>query len=158
MGSVTASKRSGSANWTVTFGNWRRFQLRTRSVPAIAVGTIAAPDSSASRPSPWRGLPSSPERERPASAYMTTMSSRSRIAWAVLNASSSAWPRRTGNTPPLLNTISSGMVNSWDLAMNWTLRRRYTATKKWSRKEKWFGAMITGPAAGTLCESMQRAR
>ena len=87
---------------TVTLGNWRRFQLRTRSVPAIAVGTTGAPDSSARRPIPWRGLPSSPVRERPASAYITTMSPRSRIAWAVLKASSSWWPRRTGNTPPWL--------------------------------------------------------
>ena len=51
-GSSTCSKRIGSPNWTVTFGNWRRFQLRARSVPAIAVGTTGAPDSSASRPMP----------------------------------------------------------------------------------------------------------
>ena len=49
-------------------------------------------------------------------------------------------------------------MNSCDFAMKCTLRRRYTATKKWSRNEKWFGAMIAGPSAGTLSESMQRAR
>ena len=32
-GRSTCSKRTGSPNCTVTFGNWRRFQLRTRSVP-----------------------------------------------------------------------------------------------------------------------------
>jgi hypothetical protein len=86
-GSGTCSNRSGSPNWTVTFGNCRRFQLRARSVPAIAVGTTGAPDSSARRPRPWRGFPSSPVRERPASAYITITSSRPRIAWAVLKAS-----------------------------------------------------------------------
>ena len=38
VGSSTCSKPIGSPNCTVTFGNWSRFQLRTRSVPAIAVG------------------------------------------------------------------------------------------------------------------------
>ena len=32
--------------------------------------------------------------------YMATHPPRSRIVSAVLNASSSRWPRRTGNTPP----------------------------------------------------------
>ena len=30
--------------------------------------------------------------------------------------------------------------------------------KKWSMNEKWLGARITGPAAGTFSEAMQRAR
>ena len=67
----------------------------------IATGTIGAPLSSASRPIPRRGLDeSSPVRERPPSAYMAITSPRSRIVTAVVKASSSAKPRRTGKTPP----------------------------------------------------------
>jgi hypothetical protein len=43
-----------------------------------------------------------PVRERPPSQYMTMAPPRSRIPPAVTNASSSAKPRRTGNTPPWL--------------------------------------------------------
>ena len=50
---------------------------------------------------PGLASPSSPVRERPPSQYMTTMPPRASTAWAVVNASSSRWPRRTGNTPPL---------------------------------------------------------
>ncbi len=52
---------------------------------------------------PGRALsPSRPVRERPPSQYMASASPRARIALAVMNASSSRCPRRTGNTPPLL--------------------------------------------------------
>ena len=40
----------------MTFGNCRRFQLRTWEEPWIATGTIGAPLSSASRPIPRRGF------------------------------------------------------------------------------------------------------
>ncbi len=105
MGSSTCSNTTGSPNCTVTFGNWSFFQLRTRSVPAIAVGTIGTPYSSASLPMPGRGSPSSPLRERPPSMYITISPPRFRIASAVLNASSSRWPRRTGKTPPCVYTV-----------------------------------------------------
>ncbi len=74
--------------------------MRTRSVPAMAVGTIGTPYWSASLPMPGLASPSSPLRERPPSTYITISPPRLRIASAVLNASSSRWPRRTGNTPP----------------------------------------------------------
>ena len=67
----------------------------------IATGTIGAPLSSARRPIPRRGFAeSSPVRERPPSAYMAIVSPRSSTVTAVMNASSSANPRRTGKTPP----------------------------------------------------------
>ena len=67
----------------------------------IATGTTGAPLSSARRPIPRRGFfDSSPVRERPPSAYMAIVSPRSRTVTAVMNASSSAKPRRTGKTPP----------------------------------------------------------
>ena len=101
VGSATRSNWIASPNCTVTLGNCSRFQLRTRSEPTSATGTTGAPDSSARRPMPGLASPSSPVRERPPSQYMTTMPPRARTAWAVANASSSRWPRRTGNTPPL---------------------------------------------------------
>src|SRR2546422_746492 len=67
-----------------------------------ATGPTGARGPSASRPIP--GLaplsPTVPLRERPPSQYMTTAPPRSRMPSAVMNASSSWWPRRTGNTPP----------------------------------------------------------
>src|SRR5680860_1137244 len=80
VGSSTCSKRIGSLNCTVTLGNCRRFQSRTRSEPASATGTTGAPDSSASRPMPALGSPSSPVRERPPSQYMTTIPPRASTA------------------------------------------------------------------------------
>ena len=53
-------RSSGSPNWTVTLGKRSRFQPRTAAEPWIATGTIGAPDSSAIRPIPGFGLPSSP--------------------------------------------------------------------------------------------------
>ena len=44
--------------------------------------------------------PIRPLRDRPPSQYMAMQPPRSRIAAAVMNASSSRKPRRTGNTPP----------------------------------------------------------
>ena len=46
------SQRIGSPYWTVVFGNCRRFQLRIREEPWIAIGTTGAPVSSARRPIP----------------------------------------------------------------------------------------------------------
>ena len=67
----------------------------------MAIGTIGAPDCSASRPIPGRTLSDSlPVRERPPSLYIAIAPPRSRMLRAVMNASSSANPRRTGNTPP----------------------------------------------------------
>ena len=58
---------------------------------------------------------------------------RSRIVKAVVNASSSCVPRRTGNAPPCLKMyLIIGFVKSCDLAMNRTFRRMKTAAKKWS--------------------------
>ena len=75
-----------------------------------------------------------------------------------MNASSSATPRRTGNTPPWLKIHWAGPgANSWDLAMNWIRRRMKPAVKKWSMNEAWLGARMTGPA-GTLPEPIDRAR
>ena len=87
------------------------------------------------------------------------MPPRSSIAWAVLNASSSRCPRRTGKTPPCVRmNSSSGGLKSCDLAMNCTSRRISTAMKKWSMKLKWFGARITGPSSGTLSTPIARKR
>ncbi len=85
----------------MTFGNCSFFQLRTFEDPWIATGTIIAPDSSASRPIPRLGLSESlPVRDRPPSQYIATQPPSARIFSAVMNASSSRAPRRTGNTPP----------------------------------------------------------
>ena len=95
------SGHGAASYWTVTVGNWRRFQLRTRYEPRIPIGTTGTPDSSASRPIP--GLASSailPVRERPPSQYITIASPRPSTWKDVSNASSSWCPRRTGNTPP----------------------------------------------------------
>ena len=57
----------------------------------MATGTTGAPDSSARRPMPRLGWSeSSAVRERPPSQYMTIAPPRSRTAFAVMNASSSA--------------------------------------------------------------------
>ena len=94
------SKRNGSPYWTVTFGNCSRFQLRTLDEPWIATGTIVAPDSSARRPMP--GL--APRRAcRCATAALAVHRDAAAVGEdvsAVMNASSSRAPRRTGNTPP----------------------------------------------------------
>ena len=74
-----------------------------------------------------------------------------------MNASSSWWPRRTGNTPPWLNTHAPMPLNSCDLPMNWTRRRMNAPVKKWSMNEAWLGARITGPF-GTLSAPNPRAR
>ena len=85
----------------MTFGNSPLRQLRTFAEPWIATGTIGAPLSSASLPMPGLGRSESlPSRERVPSQYIATVPPRSRIARAVMNASSSRWPRRSGNTPP----------------------------------------------------------
>ena len=73
-----------------------------------------------------------------------------RIVWAVMNASSSCFPRETGNMPPWFMMKSIGGWNSCDFAMNCTSRRRNIARKKWSRFEKWFGARIAGPLRGDV--------
>ena len=99
-----------------------------------------------------------PDRERPPSQYMTIVLPRRSTVRAVTKASSSRAPRRTGKTPPLRYTNVAGFTKSCDLAMKWTLRRTNAATKKWSRKLKWFGAMITGPASGTLAVPIARPR
>ena len=71
---------------------------------------------------------------------------RSRIVKAVVNASSSWWPRRIGKAPPCLKmNLMIGFVKSCDLAMNRTFRRMKTPAKKWSHWLKWLGARITGP-------------
>ena len=100
---ATGSPRARSARRPRTgpsrAGSALAVQWRTRAAPAMAVGTTGAPDSRASRPRPGRGTPSSPERERPPSAYITTTPPRRSTAWAVSNASASRWPRRMGKTP-----------------------------------------------------------
>ena len=101
---------------------------------------------------------SEPVRERPASGYIATQPSRSRIESAVMNVSSSRWPRLTGNTPPCVNTVCSGGVNSCDFAMNRTFRRSAAPRKKWSRNEKWFGARRTAPCCGTFSSEIDRSR
>ena len=100
-GFSSTGKRSGSPYCTTTFGNCRRFQLRTLEEPKIAAGTTGAPLSSASRPMPGLARSESlPVRERPASGYMTIVPPRPSTVSAVMKASSSRAPRRTGNTPP----------------------------------------------------------
>ena len=72
-----------------------------REDPWIAIGTIGAPLSSARRPIPAFAFSEIwPLRERPPSQYMVTAPPLARIISAVMNASSSRAPRRTGNTPP----------------------------------------------------------
>ncbi len=75
----------------MTFGNCRRFQLRTLEEPWIATGTTGAPVISAIRPMPRLGFSDSlPVRERPPSQYIATVPPRARTLVAVTNASSSA--------------------------------------------------------------------
>jgi hypothetical protein len=75
-----------------------------------------------------------------------------------VNPSSSATPRRTGNTPPWLNTYDGiPGANSCDLAMNWIRRRTNAPQKKWSMNDAWFGARMTGPD-GTFSDPIERAR
>jgi len=101
VGSATCSQRIGSPNWTVTLGNCPRRQLRTFAEPWIATGTIGAPVCSASLPMPGLGrCERLPSRERAPSQYIATTPPCSRIVRAVMNASSSRWPRRSGKTPP----------------------------------------------------------
>ena len=76
-GSATTSKLIGSPYWTVTFGNRSLRHLRTPSEPWIATGTTGTPDSSAIRPTPGRGSPSPPLRERPPSGYISRHPPRS---------------------------------------------------------------------------------
>ena len=65
------------------------------------MGTTGTPDSSARRPIPGRARSAiRPLRWRPPSQYMTMAPPRSMTWFAVMNASSSWWPRRTGKTPP----------------------------------------------------------
>ena len=71
-------------------------------------------------------------RERPPSGYMTTTPPRARIASAVMKASSSRAPRRTGKTPPCRYTHCASGLNSCDLPMKRTLRRMKMPTRKWS--------------------------
>ena len=75
-----------------------------------------------------------------------------------MNASSSANPRRTGNTPPWVKIHCIGGLNSCDFAMNETRRRRKMPMKKWSMNEKWFGARISGPLGGTRSAPSALAR
>ncbi len=101
VGSATRSQRSGSPYWTVTLGKRRRFQLRIREEPWIAIGTTGAPVSSARRPMPRLACSASlPVRERPPSQYIVIAPPRPRIVSAVVKTSSSRAPRRTGKTPP----------------------------------------------------------
>ena len=75
--------------------------MRIFEEPWIAIGTTGAPVSSARRPIPRLAFSLSlPVRERPPSQYIATTPPRLRIDSAVMNASSSRAPRRTGNTPP----------------------------------------------------------
>ena len=67
----------------------------------MAIGTIGAPLSSASRPIPrLASVAILPVRERPPSQYMVMAPPRTRMALAVVKTSSSRAPRRTGKTPP----------------------------------------------------------
>ena len=67
------SQTIGSAYCTVTFGNCRRFQLRTREEPNTAIGTTGTPVSSARRPMPRLACAAyCPVRERPPSGYIST--------------------------------------------------------------------------------------
>ena len=129
-GFSTRSKRIGSPNCTVTFGNWSFFQLRTFALPAIAVGTTDAPVSRANRPTPGFGSPSRSVRDRPPSMYITITPPRLSTVRAVSNASSSRRPRSTGKTPPCVYTNCSGGVKSCDFAMKFTCRLMNAATKK----------------------------
>ena len=105
---VTASSPTsiGGANATCTrrgFGNGPR---NSASDPVIAAGTIGAPSSSASRPAPRLGWPSS------SGSRMRVPSGKSarRPPWrstvrAVSSASSSDEPRRTGKAPSRTSSL-----------------------------------------------------
>ena len=78
-------------------------------MPRIAVGTIGAPVSRASRPAPWWGEPSaSGSSTRVPSGNTTTTPPAPRIARAVASASASPSPRRTGNAPSLPSSDPNG--------------------------------------------------
>ena len=69
---------------------------RTRSDPCTATGTTAAPDSSASLPTPRWGTASEPRLIRVPSGKMQRTPPRSRIRRDVSSVSPSASPLRTG--------------------------------------------------------------
>ena len=114
----TLGKCSGGPARSLTLRGRNRHPLRMSSVPMIAIGTTGAPVSSASRPTPRRGLPSGPGRVRVPSGNISTISPRPRMIFAVSIVSWSPTPRATGNAPSAFSTqLSSRLyVNSSCLA------------------------------------------
>ena len=102
VGFSTCRTRAARRTEPSPSGSAARLRSRTCWEPWIATGTTGTPDSSASRPSPGLGSPSFLVRERPPSPYISTIPPRSSTVCAVLKASSSRFPRSTGNTPPWL--------------------------------------------------------
>ena len=105
VASSSAGEIAGAKEtWTfIGFGN--QPQANSLSVPVIAHGTIGAPASIASRPTPRRGSFSvAGSRWRVPSGNIASTRPFSRCSRAVSSASGSAVPRRTGNAPSPLSS------------------------------------------------------
>ena len=98
-GLFTRGKVSGAPKRRCTLTGLRRQPRRACSLPDTAIGTTGAPLSSASRPTPRRGLPSDPRRMRVPSGKITTASPRSSSMSEVFVDSASDSPRLTGKAP-----------------------------------------------------------
>ena len=101
VGSSTRSKRDRLAVLDRDLREARAASsARTLCEPWIATGTTGTPDSSAIRPTPGLRLAELAGARAPALGVDQHAAAASRIEYAVVNASSSWWPRRTGKTPP----------------------------------------------------------
>ena len=158
-GSSTRGNCSGAPTRRLTLRGRMSTPLRTSSVPITATGTIGAPVSSASRPTPRLGLPSAPGRVRVPSGKITTQSPRSRIRRAVSIASRSPLPRSTGKAPSELSH-QAGMrrVKSSRLATKYTGRWTSVPITNGSRNERWLAAMMTPPSRGMCSRPIRRMR
>ncbi len=147
-GRSVRGKVSGVPARSLTLRGRMRQPRRTCSLPWTAIGSTAAPVSSASRPTPRLGRPSEPERIRVPSGKMTTVPPRSTTSRAVSIAVSSDWPRRIGKAPSRDRIQPfKGFSNSSTLATNCSRRRqgRKEPITNGSRKLRWLEATISPP-------------
>ena len=124
LASFSTGKASGSPYSTVTLGKRSRFQPRTPAEPWIATGTIGAPLSSAIRPIPGFGSPSSPRARAPAlgvdQQQLALVDQREGGLHRLLVAVAAA---DREDAAVLKMEVRTGGPKSWDLAMKRILRR-----------------------------------
>ncbi len=159
-GRSVRGKVSGLPARSLTLRGRIRQPRRTCSEPWTAIGSTAAPVSSARRPTPRFGRPSEPVRILVPSGKMTTVPPRSTISRAVSIAVSSDWPRRIGNAPRRESSQPcQRFSNSSTLATN-CIRRRHGSRApitNGSRKLRWFEATIR-PPLNLACSRPERWR